>query len=82
MILQNYYYYFQNVLTPRFCDEIIKYGNSQQEKLALTQDVAENGKLSKTNIKDLKKNDSFHAESPKVMLRKETTIFLKFFSRY
>jgi len=55
MILQNYYYYFQNVLTPRFCDEIIKYGNSQQEKLALTEDIVKNGKLSQTNIKDLKK---------------------------
>ena len=36
MNLQNYYYYFQNALTPRFCDELIKYGISQQEQLALT----------------------------------------------
>jgi hypothetical protein len=36
MNLQNYYYYFQSALTPRFCDELIKYGKSQQEQLALT----------------------------------------------
>jgi hypothetical protein len=35
MNLQNYYYYFQSALTPRFCDELIKYGISQQEQLAL-----------------------------------------------
>jgi hypothetical protein len=36
MNLQNYYYYFQSALTPRFCDELIKYGIAQQEQLALT----------------------------------------------
>ena len=36
MNLQNYYYYFQSALTPRFCDELIKYGKSQQEQIALT----------------------------------------------
>ena len=35
MNLQNYYYYFQSALTPRFCDELIKYGTAQQEQLAL-----------------------------------------------
>ena len=36
MNLQNYYYYFQSALTPRFCDELIKYGKLQQEQIALT----------------------------------------------
>ena len=36
MNLQNYYYYFQSALTPRFCDELVKYGIAQQEQLALT----------------------------------------------
>jgi PKHD-type hydroxylase len=63
MNLQNYYYYFQNALTPRFCDEIIKYGISQQEQLALTggqSSKLDKGKsLSKDDIKDLKqKRDS------------------------
>ena len=50
MNLQNYYYYFQSALTPRFCDELIKYGTSQQEQLALT-----GGQTEKINKgKDLK----------------------------
>jgi hypothetical protein len=36
MNLQNYYYYFQSVLTPKFCDEVVKYGINQQEQIALT----------------------------------------------
>jgi PKHD-type hydroxylase len=59
MNLQNYYYYFQNALTPKFCDEIIKYGISQQEELALTGEqndkLNKDKKLSKKNLKDLKK---------------------------
>jgi PKHD-type hydroxylase len=59
MNLQNYYYYFQNALTPRFCDELIKYGKSQQEQLALTggqTDKVNKGKpLDDKDIIDLKK---------------------------
>jgi PKHD-type hydroxylase len=59
MNLQNYYYYFQSALTPRFCDELIKYGISQQEQLALTGGQTEKinkGKdLSEEDLKDLKK---------------------------
>jgi len=59
MNLQNYYYYFQNALTPRFCDELIKYGISQQEQLALTggqTDKVNKGKpLDDKDIIDLKK---------------------------
>ena len=36
MNLQNYYWFFKSALTPRFCDELIKYGNQQQEQIALT----------------------------------------------
>ena len=59
MHLQNYYYYFQNALTPRFCDELIKYGISQQEQLALTggqtTKINEGKSLDDKDIKDLKK---------------------------
>jgi len=59
MNLHNYYYYFKNALTPRFCDELIKYGISQQEQLAITSgqtDKLKNGKpLSEEDLKDLKK---------------------------
>jgi PKHD-type hydroxylase len=59
MNLQNYYYYFQSALTPRFCDELIKYGISQQEQLALTggqtNKVNKGENLNDDDIVDLKK---------------------------
>jgi PKHD-type hydroxylase len=59
MNLQNYYYYFQSALTPRFCDELIKYGISQQEQLALTggqtNKVNKGENLNDDDIIDLKK---------------------------
>jgi hypothetical protein len=59
MNLQNYYYYFQSALTPRFCDELIKYGISQQEQLALTggqtTKINEGKPLDDKDIVDLKK---------------------------
>ena len=54
MNLQNYFYYFKSALTPRFCDELVKYGISQQEQLALTG--GQHGKkIDKKVILDLKK---------------------------
>ena len=59
MNLNNYYYYFREALTPRFCDEIIKYGTSQQEQLALTggqtNKVNKGENLNDEDIIDLKK---------------------------
>jgi len=59
MNLQNYYYFFQSALTPRFCDELIKYGISQQEQLALTggqtEKVNKGKPLDDKDIIDLKK---------------------------
>jgi PKHD-type hydroxylase len=59
MNLQNYYYYFQSALTPRFCDELLKYGKSQQEQLALTggqtNKVNQGKPIDEKDILDLKK---------------------------
>jgi len=59
MNLQNYYYYFQNALTPRFCDELVKYGKLQQEQIALTggqtEKVNKGKPLNDKDILDLKK---------------------------
>lgn len=59
MNLQNYYYYFTGVLTPKFCDELVAYGKQKHEKIALTgqfekRDLNEKP-LSKKELKDLKK---------------------------
>jgi PKHD-type hydroxylase len=63
MNLNNYYYYFQSALTPRFCDELIKYGKSQQEQIALTggqtNKINQGKPLDDKDILDLKqKRDS------------------------
>jgi len=59
MNLHNYYYYFKKALTPRFCDELVKYGISQQEQVALTgkqvDKIKKNRNLLKQDSKDLKK---------------------------
>jgi PKHD-type hydroxylase len=56
MILYDYYYYFKSALTPRFCDEVIKYGNKQQEQIALTGgQQKKKDKLNKKDLNDLKK---------------------------
>jgi PKHD-type hydroxylase len=59
MNFKNYYWTFESVLTPRFCDELIKYGTNQQEVLALTggqtNKIEEGKNLSEEDLKDLKK---------------------------
>ena len=58
MNLQNYYWFFKSALTPRFCDELIKYGNLQREQTALTggqtKKTQKGKKLDEKDIKDLK----------------------------
>ena len=36
MNISNYYWYFKSALTPKFCDEVIKYANEQKETMAIT----------------------------------------------
>ena len=54
MNLQYYYWYFQSVIPPKICDDIIEYGKSQQEQIALTGDYDPN-KVSDDDIKDISK---------------------------
>jgi PKHD-type hydroxylase len=55
MNLEYPYYYFSNALTLKFCDEIIKYGKMQQEQIALIGETNSNKKLTKDELKNLKK---------------------------
>ena len=48
MNISNCYWYFTGVLTPRFCDDVIKYALSQKEDMAITGGYGRN--------RDLKKN--------------------------
>ena len=53
------YWYFESVLSDRFCDHVIKLGNSKQEKLGVTGAETKKEKLSEEEINNLKlKRDS------------------------
>jgi PKHD-type hydroxylase len=54
MNLSNYYWYFKSAIPPRICDNIIKYGLSKQEKMAVTGGIG-NKKLNKEEVRNLKR---------------------------
>lgn len=56
MNLTNYFWYFQSAIPHRICDDIVKYGKSFQDQMAVTGGYERNNKpLSQQQIKDLKK---------------------------
>lgn len=55
MNLNNYYWYFTSVLSPKFCDDVIKYGKSNTEQIAKTGDFENKKNLNKKELKELKK---------------------------
>ena len=54
MNLTNYYWYFQRAIPERICDDIVRYGKSLQDEMAVTGGYG-NRPLSKKETKDLKK---------------------------
>ena len=54
MNISNFYWYFPSALTPRFCDEVIKYAKSQKETMGLTGGYGDK-KLNREEIKNLQK---------------------------
>ena len=54
MNLSNYFWYFTGALTPRFCDEVIKYALSKEEVMAKTGGYS-NKKLNKEEVKNLQR---------------------------
>ena len=54
MNLTNYYWYFQSAIPERICDDIVRYGKSLQEQMAVTGGYGDK-KLNQTEVKDLKK---------------------------
>ena len=54
MNLYNYFWYFNGVLTPKFCDEVIKYALSKEEVMARTSGYGDK-KLNKEAVKNLYK---------------------------
>ena len=54
MNLTNYYWYFQSAIPERICDDIVRYGKSLQDQMAVTGGYGDK-KLNQTEVKDLKK---------------------------
>ena len=54
MQLTNYYWYFKSAIPHRICDDIVRYGKSIQDQMAVTGGLG-NKKLNKNQVKDLKK---------------------------
>ena len=54
MNISNYYWYFKSALTPKFCDDVIAYANSQKEVMARTGGYG-NRELKKEEVLDLKR---------------------------
>jgi len=62
MNLSNYYWYFKSAIPPKICDDIIKYGLSHQEDLAITGGYGRDRNLKEKPLKeeeviDLKKKE-------------------------
>ena len=55
MNLEHNFWYFESALTPKFCDDVIKYGLSEKENMARTGGYDKNKKLSKKQINNMQK---------------------------
>jgi PKHD-type hydroxylase len=56
MNLTHYFWYFKSALTPRFCDEVIKYALEKKEAMAITGGYgkAKNKSLTKDEVRNIK----------------------------
>ena len=52
MNLSNYYWYFKSAIPPKICDDIIKYGLSHQEDLAIVGEQGQKRNLKKQPLKE------------------------------
>ena len=54
MNLQNHYWYFQSVIPPKVCDDIVRYANSIKDQIGVTGRFGDK-KLNDSDISDLKR---------------------------
>ena len=54
MNLSNYYWYFKSALTPKFCDDVIKFALSSKETMGVIGDYTDAKQMNKEQIKDVK----------------------------
>jgi len=63
MLLENYYYYFQSALSPKFCDEILDYGKRHTLSNALTHVDDPSGGDFKTDLTQMTDDEKNHVLS-------------------
>ena len=59
MLLKNYYYYFKSALSPKFCDEVLKYGKLHTMQDAVTH-VNAKDKDFKTTMDEMTNDEKTH----------------------
>ena len=50
MNLSNYYWYFKSALTPKFCDDVIKFALSSKETMGVIGDYTDAKQMNKEQI--------------------------------
>jgi PKHD-type hydroxylase len=55
MKLDHWYWYFTNALSTKFCEELLHYGQQQEDKMALTGNLTDPNNLTQKQVKNLKK---------------------------
>ena len=79
MNLSNYFWYFKSALTPRFCDEVIKYALEKKDTIALTGDYGRRNldkkPLDKEEVRNLKykRNSELFLETQRPILKRSVT---------
>ena len=69
MNLSNYFWYFKSALTPRFCDEVIKYALEKKDTMAITGGYGRDRNLDKQPLnKDEIQNLKYKRDSDLVWL--------------
>ena len=69
MNLSNYFWYFKSALTPRFCDEVIKYALEKKDTMAITGGYGRDRNLNKKPLdKEEVRNLKYKRDSDLVWL--------------
>ena len=75
MNFKSLYWYFTSVLTPRFCDDVIKYGLQQQEQPALTGRMGTHRDIKKDPLTKEEKLQLKHKRSSDVVWLAEPWLY-------
>ena len=75
MNLSNYYWYFKSAIPPKICDDIIKYGLSHEENVAITGGLGSNRDLKKQPLKEKEIMDLKRKRNSNIVWLNDTWIY-------